>query len=138
MPENSRDYVMQSDAAKIAGIGDLDAYQWVNRHLEQETFRDAIDAWTGLFAATSFRGITTDGTVQEALYPRRSEAAPTAQMVAAAVRLLGTLDDRQQQIARHPLNSRVWRAWMNPELYVNRFGLRLDEVDSSVRTRCST
>ncbi len=133
MPDNFRDYLMPADADKIAGIEDLDAYQWVERHLQQDAYRTAIDAWTGLFAATSYRGITTDGVLREALYSRRPEAAPTAHMVAAARQLLGTLDDDQQQAARHPLNSRVWRAWMNPELYVNRFGLRLDEVASPVR-----
>ncbi|WP_410631664.1 DUF3500 domain-containing protein [Amycolatopsis sp. cmx-4-83] len=133
MPENFRDYVMAPDAGKIAGIDSLDAYQWVDRHLQQDTFRGAIEAWTGLFAATSFRGITTDGTLRDGLYPRRSEAAPTAAMVAAAQRLLGTLDDQQRRTVRHPLDSRVWRAWMNPELYVNRFGLRLDEVAPDVR-----
>jgi hypothetical protein len=133
MPENFRDYVMPADAEKIAGIADLDAYQWVDRHLRQASFRSAIEAWTRLFASTSFRGITTDGTLRDGLYPRRPEAAPTAAMVASARRLLGTLDDQQRRDACHPLNSRVWRAWMNPELYVNRFGLRLDEVSPDVR-----
>lgn len=133
MPENFRDYLMPPDTEKIAGIKDLDAYQWVDRHLQYDTFRGAIEAWTGLFADTSFRGITSDGALREGLYPRRSEAAPTAAMVAAAQHLLGTLDDEQRHAARHLLNSRVWRAWMNPELYVNRFGLRLDEVSPEVR-----
>ncbi|WNV82973.1 DUF3500 domain-containing protein [Umezawaea sp. Da 62-37] len=133
MPEDFRDYVMPLHAEKIAGIGELDAYQWVERHLQQDTFRSAVDAWTGRFAATSFRGITTDGTIDRALFPRRREDAPTAEMVAAAGLLLGTLDDRQRSAVRHPLDSRVWRAWMNPELYVNRFGLRLDEVSGTVR-----
>ncbi len=133
MPENFRDHLMPPDAEKIAGIEDLDAYTWVDRHLQYDTYRGAIESWSGLFADTKFRGVTTDGTLRPDLYPRRSEAAPTAAMVTAAHALLGALDDKQRQDACHPLNSRVWRAWMNPELYVNRFGLRLDEVSADVR-----
>lgn len=133
MPEDFRDYLTPLHSEKIAGISGLDAYQWVERHLQQDTFRSALDAWTGLFASTSFHGITTDGTLGRGLFPRRHENAPTAEMVAAAGLLLGTLDDKQRSAVRHPLNSRVWRAWMNPELYVNRFGLRLDEVSATVR-----
>ncbi len=133
MPDNFRDHLMPPDAEKIAGIDDLDAYTWVDRHLQYDTYRGAIESWTGLFADTKFRGITTDGTLRPDLFPRRSEAAPTAAMVTAATQLLGTLDDEQLGAVRHSLNSRVWRAWMNPELYVNRFGLRLDEVSADVR-----
>lgn len=133
MPENFRDYVMPLDAEKIAGIKDLDAYQWVDRHLQWDTFRSAIESWTGMFADTEFRGITTDGVLRQGMYPRRAEAAPTAAMVAAARQLLDSLNDQQRRTMSHPLNSRVWRAWMNPELYVNRFGLRLDEVATDVR-----
>jgi len=33
----------------------------------------------------------------------------------------------------HKIDAHEWRAWGNPEIYVNKFGLRLDEIETTVR-----
>lgn len=134
MPECFRNYLLALDAPKIAGGPELDAYQYVERHRQWPPFAQAFEDWTSRFAATPpFRGVTTDGQVRHGLYPLQPEEAPTHSMVEAARALLDTLNKAQQRSLRHPFNSRVWRAWMNPEFYLNRFGLRLDEVNEAVR-----
>lgn len=134
MPDSFRNYLRASDDPKIAGSCDLDAYQYVERHRQWTPFALAFADWATRFEGGGpFRGITTDGQVQNGLYALRPEGAPTTVMVEAARALLGTLSKSQRNALRHPLNSNVWRAWMNPEFYLNRFGLRLDELDETAR-----
>jgi hypothetical protein len=129
-----RNYLLPLDAPKIAGSPELDAYEYVERHRQWAPFARAFADWATRFETGSpFHGVTSDGQVRPGLYELQPEAAPTAAMVDAARALLGTLDEPQRRVVRHPLNSRVWRAWMNPEFYLNRFGLRLDEIDEPVR-----
>jgi hypothetical protein len=54
-------------------------------------------------------------------------------MVAAANSLLSVASPAEKKLVSHPLNSKVWRMWGNPEIYINRYGLRLDAVGESVR-----
>jgi hypothetical protein len=134
MPDSFRKYLLPLDAPKIAGTCDLDAYQYVERHRQWTPFALAFADWGARFEGCGpFRGVTSAGEVQDGLYALRPEGAPTTAMVNAARELLDTLSEPQRNALRHPLNSKVWRAWMNPEFYLNRFGLRLDEVDQPVR-----
>jgi hypothetical protein len=134
MPDNFRNYLRPLDDAKIAGSRELDAYEYVERHRQWAPFAKAFADWDERFkTGSAFRGVTSNGRVQTGLYDLRPEGAPTAAMVDTAWALLATLNEAQCQAVKHPLNSRVWRAWMNPEFYLNRFGLRLDEVDEPVR-----
>lgn len=134
MPDNFRNHLRLLDDPKIAGSRDLDAYEYVERHRQWTPFACAFADWKTRFETSlPFCGVTSDGQVRLGLYGLQPEAAPTAAMVDAARTLCGRLTESERQALTHPLNSRVWRAWMNPELYLNRFGLRLDEVDEAVR-----
>ena len=134
MPDSFRNHLRPLDDPKIAGSRELDTYEYVERHRQWAPFARAFADWAERFKTDSaFRGVTSNGQVQTGLYDLRPEAAPTAAMVDAAWALLRTLNEAQCQTLKHPLNSRVWRAWMNPEFFLNRFGLRLDEVDEPVR-----
>jgi hypothetical protein len=93
-----------------------------------------VQAWLDGFENLSFRGITTNESVVDGLLELGGdEGAPTTQSVRAATVLLASLSDDQRNSLCHPLDSKVWRAWMNPEFYVNQFGLRLEELDESTR-----
>jgi 2-polyprenyl-6-methoxyphenol hydroxylase-like FAD-dependent oxidoreductase len=83
--------------------------------------------------ATPFVGITESGVTQADLFPLAGELAPTAEIVAAATRLLGVLDDEGLSRLLQPLHSENWRKWFNPEIYLFRHGIRLDEVSPQVR-----
>jgi len=134
MADSFRNHLLPLDAPKIAGSRELDAYEYVERHRQWPPFARAFADWTERFeTGLPFRGVTSDGQVRTGLYDLQPEAAPTTAMVDTACALVGTLNEAQRRAVQHPLNSRVWRAWMNPEFYLNRFGLRLDEVDEPVR-----
>jgi len=129
MAEDFRNYLRPLDDPKIIGSADLDTYQYLDRHRQWPDFEDALGDWRHRFEASApFSGITSDGQVRQDLWRLRPEGAPNAAMVEAANALIGILDQEQRRVLQQPLNSHVWRAWMNPEFYVNRFGLRLDEV----------
>jgi hypothetical protein len=79
-----------------------------------------------------FRGITTDGTVIPELYTRRPEGAPTLAMIEAVNALLA-IAPKQNKTWCFPVGSEHWRRWQNTELYLEDYGLRLDEVGAPVR-----
>ena len=74
------------------------------------------------------------GTVIPGLYGENDDGIPTEDIVKAANHVLGTLNPEQLKKVRQPLDSPMRRAWSNPELYVHRFGVRLDEVKEEVAT----
>jgi hypothetical protein len=94
--------------------------------------RDLFETWAKL-AAAPFSGITTDGRVRPDLFSLRPEDAPTPAIVAAANDVLRRLSPAQRSATCLPVDSQLWRYWQNTELYVEHHGLRLDEVDASLR-----
>lgn len=95
-----------------------------------------MDGWAAQFEGTRFAGITTDGITRPGLFKLGgSEGAPVGPAVQAARALLEAVTPQQRERLTHPLDSRVWRAWFNPELYINQFGLRLEELDAILRER---
>ncbi|MFL6797491.1 MAG: DUF3500 domain-containing protein [Xanthobacteraceae bacterium] len=93
---------------------------------------ELFGAWEKL-AAAPFKGITTNGTVEDGLFSLAPADAPTPEMVAAAEALLRHLSPAQRGNMSFPVDSRVWRQWQNTELYVEHHGLRLDEVAQPIR-----
>jgi hypothetical protein len=83
--------------------------------------------WERLFAEP-FRGITTAGSVIPDLYGSRPEGAPTPAMIEAVNALLALMSLEQKTKMTFPVDSNQWRHWQNTELYVEDYGLRLDEV----------
>ena len=80
-----------------------------------------------------FKGVTTAGRVIPDLFSLRHENAPTAAMVEAANRFLARLSDEQREAACLAIDSRQWRNWQNTEIYVDRHGLRLEEIAPPLR-----
>jgi uncharacterized protein DUF3500 len=80
-----------------------------------------------------FRGITTDSSVIPALFVPRPEGAPTLAMIEAVNALLAAMSPEQKQRSTFPVDSHQWRRWQNTELYLEDYGLRLDEVDERLR-----
>ena len=70
--------------------------------------------------------------VQPGLFSLQPHDAPAPAMVAAAKDLLGAC---RRSSARHvfPVDSALWRRWQNTEIYVEDYGLRLEEVDRTLR-----
>lgn len=80
-----------------------------------------------------FRGITTDGNVIPDLFAPRPEGAPTLAMIEAVNALLAAMSPEQKKRSSFPVGSNHWRRWQNTELYLEDYGLRLDEVGEPLR-----
>ena len=83
--------------------------------------------------AEPFKGITADGNVIPGLYSLEANGAPAAAMIEAVNALLGRLDPAQRAACCFAADSGVWRRWQNTELYLEDYGLRLDEVSEALR-----
>src|SRR4051794_26009669 len=100
--------------------------------LQAPRAQELLGGWAEL-AKAPFTGITTDGQVMPKLFSLRPCDAPTAAMVAAAHAVLGCVSPEERATLSLSVQSNLWREWQNTELYVESYGLRLDEVSDSVR-----
>jgi hypothetical protein len=128
-----RQHLRAPDDPRIAGIAHETAQSWADRTLANPRAAPLFAAWRERYLTEDFHGITVDGRRVENLYPRADDGAPAQAMTAAAERLLAVCDTRERERLTHPLDARERRAWMNPEVYMHRFGLRLDEMRAPVR-----
>ncbi|KAF4625767.1 hypothetical protein G7Y89_g12398 [Cudoniella acicularis] len=88
--------------------------------------------WDGLWKEP-FKGVTNDGRVIPNLYPVEDDGIPIQDIVNAGNAVISTLSDAQKKEVLRPLNAPERQAWSNPELYVHRFGVRLDEAAEDTR-----
>lgn len=100
--------------------------------LQSSRAQELFGGWAEL-AKAPFIGITTDGHVVPDLFSLQPSEAPTAAMIVAVTELLGALSQEQRAAMSFPVESERWRGWQNTELYVEDYGLRLDEVPDRVR-----
>jgi Protein of unknown function (DUF3500) len=124
-----RPFVPPPGQSKIAGATPR---QHAQVRLKSPRAHDLFGTWAKL-AAEPFRGITTDGKVIPDLFTLEPADAPVHPMIDAAAALLANLTPEQRQATCFPVDSDTWRAWQNTELYVENYGLRLDEVTDGVR-----
>ncbi|CRG86182.1 hypothetical protein PISL3812_03185 [Talaromyces islandicus] len=88
--------------------------------------------WRDLYEEP-FQGITTDGNVRPNLFTLQDEGLPIESIVTSVQNLLKLLSDDQRKTLSYHIDSPEWRTWSNPEFLLAHKGLRLDEVDSSIR-----
>lgn len=82
--------------------------------------------------AQPFKGITTNGTVVNNLFPIKSTGASTAEMIETAEAFLSTLSEDQRAKTLFSIDDPEWRKWMNQHFYV-RQGVGFDEMSSAQR-----
>jgi hypothetical protein len=133
MPSHFRDHLRPPDDPRIASLAELDAYSHADRVLHHPVAHQLFDRWRELYEHTEFKGITTDGECVQGLFTLQDEQAPVQACVQAVEHLLEGLTPAQIEKVQHPHDARQWRAWMNPEVYMMRFGLRLDELPGQTR-----
>jgi hypothetical protein len=100
--------------------------------LQSPRAQGLFGTWEQMFAVP-FQGMTTDGRVIPDLYAPRPEGAPTLAIIEAANALLAMMSPEQRKASSFPIDSPQWRHWQNTELYVENYGLRLDEVAQPMR-----
>jgi hypothetical protein len=107
--------------------------------IAQVTDPDRVERFTNLSIAKEdeglaepFKGITTDGHVQEGLFELKSTGVTTAPVRKAAVSFLESLNEDQQKKAKFTVDDDEWRKWMNQHFYI-RHGVGF--VDMSEKQR---
>jgi hypothetical protein len=120
--DDFRPYVPSPSQPRIAAMHGRDAHQHAEAALSNPLPRELLfDPWEALYRQP-FVGITSDGSV-----------APTQAMVDAVAALLARLSAEQRAALSFPVNAREWRRWNNTEIYVHKYGLRLEEVSTALR-----
>jgi hypothetical protein len=133
MSNDFRDLIPPPDHPRIAGIAERDAYGHADNALATRPRVLGLLAERRARIEQPFRGITTNGDVIPDLYALADEAAPAGPMMEAARAVLNAATEAEQARLRFPIDAPQWRMWSNPELYFDRFGLRLDELGSALR-----
>jgi len=129
---NFRDILPAPDYPSRLGIAERDAYSHGDRVLNSERGQAFIGGYNARLAQP-FVGVTCDGHAIADLYTLQDNGAPTAAMAEAARTFLNLCTDEERAKVRFPIDAQNWRMWSNPELYVNRYGLRLDELSAALR-----
>src|SRR5688572_21198502 len=83
--------------------------------------------------ADEFKGITTNGEVQEGLFPIEASGVDVAPVRNAAQSFIATLNDTQRAATLYPVDDIEWRKWGNQSIY-HRQGISLEEMDDNQRT----
>ncbi len=124
-----RPYVPTLEYPRVAAFQGRDAYQHGDAGLANPLPQELLfKPWDQLYAQP-FKGITTDSNVIEGLYQLQSQGLDSAPLVQAAHDLLGALSAENQKKLRYPIHAKEWRRWNNTEMYVYRYGLRLEEMN---------
>lgn len=132
MHHHFRDLLPGPDYRTRAGIAERDAYSHADRMLATPRGQAFVAAYNKRLAQP-FVGVTCDGDALPDLYTLEDNGAPVEAMVEAARNLLRVCSDAEQAKVRFAIDAPNWRMWSNPELYVNRYGLRMDELEPPLR-----
>ncbi|MGE0544927.1 MAG: DUF3500 domain-containing protein [Dehalococcoidia bacterium] len=129
---NFRDILPGPAYRSRVGIAERDAYSHADRMLSTPRGAAFISAYNERLAKP-FTGVTSDGRVLPGLYDLAANDAPADAMLAAARAVLNVCTDEERDRVQFPIDAENWRMWSNPELYVNRYGLRMDELSERLR-----
>ncbi|BEI90291.1 uncharacterized protein CcaverHIS019_0303610 [Cutaneotrichosporon cavernicola] len=123
-----RDLIPHPDHPRVAGISTHDAHSWC-------ASRRAVPAPAWLIKRLDvsnlepYVGFSANGNPLPQIAYSDDEGAPVNAAVDAVNVLLDALpDELRSQVVRGTVDNDEFRAWSNPELYVNPGGIRLDET----------
>jgi len=128
-----RRYLRHPDDPRIKGISDHNAYTWAEQALSTPRGKKLFSKWRELYLTSEYEGVRIEGKLETSHFNLVDEGAPIKEMVESANKLINSLDSREKEKIQFNLESRERRAWMNPEVYMNQYGLRLEELPKSKR-----
>ena len=127
------DFIPPPTHFRIAPMLGRNAHQHGEAGLNNPMVRELlVDNWEKMYRE-QFRGLTTDGAPIGGLFFLGPNGAPGEAMVAATSRLLRLLSPEERRALCYPVDAREWRRWNNTEMYLFKYGLRLEEVSVPVR-----
>ena len=128
-----RRYLPGPDHPPVQGIASQDAYSHGDLVQALPHIREVLYDFPLRTLAEPFQGITCDGTVRKNLFVLEPNGAPVEAMTHAARAMLAVASADELQKIRRPIDSEQWRKWSNPEFYVFRDTLRLEEHGQPLR-----
>lgn len=141
---------LQPDHPRFAGMVHDSAASWTEKLMNIPAVQGMVGNWNRLWQEP-FLGVTTDGIfynedmpfklslitstgkVIPYLYFERDDEIPIDSIVEAGNAIISLLSEDQKSRVLLAIDAHERRAWSNPELYVHRFGIRLEEVDEKTR-----
>ena len=125
-----RQYLMPADSPRIGMARNVDPQTYAARMLATPGATALRAEWQQRLDEP-LRGITADGIVQEGLFPLLDEGFEVKAAMDAAFALLETLTEAQRSHVHYPIDAKQWRAWYNPEIPFNDFGVRLEDTSEA-------
>jgi hypothetical protein len=136
MQPSFRDFLYAPSHPRVARLRGLDARSYAEEAKTDSFAGPMIEGWQKLYPEP-FTGVTNDGVIRPGLFSlagaRPGEEAPTAEMVAAAGKLLATASPEQRNRLSFAVDAHEWQSWANPEFMQHDTGLRLEDLDPAVR-----
>ncbi|BGP28728.1 hypothetical protein JCM10296v2_000464 [Rhodotorula toruloides] len=131
-----RDILAKPDHPRIAGIADDSASSWCESRKAVEAPAWLINRLDVRNIERPYKGFSADGHPDPSIFRyEEDEGAPVEAAAEAVKRLLDALtaDLRKEVVKGDVAMDDEFRAWSNPELYVNPGGIRLDEVTTEIQ-----
>lgn len=130
-----REYIPSRDVQRSIELATSDTYEWAKLRCSEPFMIGWMEQWNSMYNEP-FKGITTDGNTVTDLYHIANKtitSSPSTEiMTQLAQDLLGLTSPEQRSAIVKPLAAPEWRAWANPEIYISRHGIRLEEVSNDL------
>lgn len=127
-----RKFLPGPDHPPVQGIETQDAYSHGDLVLSGH-LTEILYARPKRLLAEPFKGITCNGVVRKNLFVLEPNGAPVEGMTAAARAIVNIATADELTKIRRPIELEQWRQWSNPEFYVFRDTLRLEEHSQPMR-----
>ncbi|KAI5455344.1 hypothetical protein NCC49_000158 [Naganishia albida] len=131
-----RDLIPRPDHPRIRGISSHDAHTWCSSRREVPEPAWLINRLELKNVERPYKGFSADGKPDPRVWVyAEDEGAPVGDAVEAAERFLKEIPDQERKAVQKGdvETDDEFRAWSNPELYVNPGGIRLDETSTQTQ-----
>ncbi|KAJ4176484.1 hypothetical protein NW767_015400 [Fusarium falciforme] len=130
-----RAYIPSQDEPRSKELASSDAYDWAFARCNESFIANWTQRWEKL-VNEPYKGISVDGNVTPGVHRVANNGedlgAPAAEMIRAAQAVLDLASSDQKKVLQRSIGSVDWRRWMNPEIYLYRHGLRLEDVSDEI------
>lgn len=132
---NWRDFIPSQESARSIELARSNTYEWTDLRCAEPFVAEWSKTWDRHYNEP-YQGITTDGHVIPDLYHLSNEGqdhgAPIMEMVRVAKELLAVASPTERKTLVFEVDAHEWRAWLNPEIYIHRHGIRLEEASNDL------
>jgi hypothetical protein len=124
------EFLFDLDDSLLARYRGLRYDDYARERVAPTFVQELLGDWERLYQEP-FRGVTSNGVVEDGLYSLGPTGASSPEPRIAAERALAALDPDERVRFRYDLDAREWRAWSNPEFVIHPVGVRLEDLDDN-------